>query len=142
MSEIVVGVDGSPASKAALSWALAEARLRGATLRAVHAWTVATPFAIDAPPVLLPSLMEAAEKEAEQVLAEAVPEVAGEDPRVVIERSVVEGPAAQRLLEAAAGADLLVLGSRGHGGFHGLLLGSVSQQCAHHAPCPVVIVRP
>ena len=142
MSEIVVGVDGSPASRAALSWALAEARLRGANLRAVHALTVATPFALDAPPVLLPSLMEEAEQEAERELGDVVAEVAGDNLDVPIERSVVEGPAAERLLEAAAGADLLVVGSRGHGGFHGLLLGSVSQQCAHHAPCPVVIVRP
>ena len=141
MSEIVVGVDGSPASKAALAWALEEARLRGATLRAVHAWTVVTTFAVDAPPVFLPSLMEAAESEAEQTLSAAVAEVAGEHPDVPIERSVVEGPAAERLLAAAAGADLLVVGSRGHGGFHGLLLGPVSQQCAHHATCPVVIVR-
>jgi len=65
----------------------------------------------------------------------------GADPGVPVERSVVEGPAAQVLLRAAAGADLLVLGSRGRGGFAGLLLGSVSQQCAHHAPCPLVIVR-
>ena len=60
---------------------------------------------------------------------------------VEIDRAVVEGAAAPTLIEAAAGSDLLVLGSRGHGGFAGLLLGSVTQQCAHHAPCPLVIVR-
>ena len=63
------------------------------------------------------------------------------DAGVELESSVVQGPASQALVEAADGADLLVVGSRGHGGFAGLLLGSVGQQVAHHAPCPVVIVR-
>jgi nucleotide-binding universal stress UspA family protein len=70
-----------------------------------------------------------------------VSEVAGPDPEVEVETVAVHGSAAHSLVEAAANADLLVVGSRGHGGFAGLLLGSVSQQCAHHAPCPVVIVR-
>ena len=81
------------------------------------------------------------EEAADKTLGEAVAEVAGENPLAYVERVVTEGPAAQALVEAAEDADLLVVGSRGHGGFTGLLLGSVSQQCAHHAPCAVVIVR-
>jgi nucleotide-binding universal stress UspA family protein len=76
------------------------------------------------------------------VLEEALGKAIGDrDPGVTIEREVVEGSPADVLLRAAADADLLVVGSHGRGGFAGLLLGSVSQQCAHHAPCPVVIVR-
>jgi nucleotide-binding universal stress UspA family protein len=82
---------------------------------------------------------EAIRKAAEELLAEAVSEAAVGD--VTIDQRLVEGPAAGALIEEAKGAQLLVVGSRGHGGFTGLLLGSVSQQCAQHAPCPVVIVR-
>ncbi|HUP33419.1 MAG TPA: universal stress protein, partial [Gaiellaceae bacterium] len=67
--------------------------------------------------------------------------VGGRDPGIEVERRVVPEPPVEALLDAAAGADLLVVGSRGRGGFTGLLLGSVGQQVAHHAPCPVVIVR-
>ena len=74
-------------------------------------------------------------------LADAISETVSSDSPVKISTSVQEGNAAQVLLEAADGADLLVVGSRGHGGFTGALLGSVSQHCAHHAPCPLVIVR-
>jgi nucleotide-binding universal stress UspA family protein len=86
-------------------------------------------------------MTEAIRNGAEALLAEAVAEAtaAGD---VTIEQRVVEGPAATALIEAAKGAELLVVGSRGHGGFTGLLLGSVSDQVANHAPCPVVIVRP
>ena len=142
MAKIVVGVDGSPESHAALAWALEEARLRREPVHAVHAWLMPIAFAGGAPPFVLPEAHHELRQEGERVLDEALAEVAGgADPGVPVERSVVEGPAAQVLLRAAAGADLLVLGSRGRGGFAGLLLGSVSQQCAHHAPCPLVIVR-
>lgn len=91
------------------------------------------------PPDLLdPAVLE---RWAEQVIASAVKEVAAERPAVEVEPVAAEGPAAQILLDAAGDADLLVVGSRGHGGFAGLLLGSVSAQCAHHAGCPVVIIR-
>lgn len=140
MARIVVGVDGSSESREALRWTLEEARLRDATVRAVHAW--GNPFLFTpgfGPPedFEFPALHEAAEK----LLSSTVAEVAGENPDVEIEEVAGEGPAASVLVEQAKGADLLVVGSRGHGGFVGLLLGSVSQQCAHHAPCPVVIVR-
>jgi nucleotide-binding universal stress UspA family protein len=74
----------------------------------------------------------------DSLLAAQAPDLAGAE----VERSAVHGPPAEVLLEAARGAAELVVGTRGHGGFVGLLLGSVSQQCAHHAPCPIVIVPP
>jgi nucleotide-binding universal stress UspA family protein len=147
---IVVGVDGSRASKDALSWALAEARLRGDTVIAVHAWTPPYPAATVPYPTVaaLPEgpvapvggdMADAMREGGEEVLAQTVSDADAGD--VTIEKRLVEGPAASALIEAAKGAELLVVGSRGHGGFTGLLLGSVSQQVANHAPCPVVIVR-
>ena len=139
---IVAGVDGSPGSREALRWALAEARLRQTPLQVVYAWEfphlpvgpgIAPPITADT----VSRLREAAEDVLDTALAETGDELEG----VEIRRAVVEGPAASVLVEAAEGADLLVVGSRGLGGFRGLLLGSVSQQCAHHASCPVVIVR-
>jgi nucleotide-binding universal stress UspA family protein len=135
---IVVGVDGSEESKKALRWAVEEARLRNARVVAIRAWVYPALAAGGLIPVdgeLVESLA-AAEQEA---LAKAVAEVEGAEG---VEQVVVEDAPAHALVEAARGADLLVVGSRGHGGFTGLLLGSVSQQCAHHAACPVVIVPP
>jgi nucleotide-binding universal stress UspA family protein len=141
VSVIVVGVDGSSESKAALRWALDEARLRGATLRVVRAWT--TPLVYEGafiPPDALDT--DALQQEAAEALDELIGQASGAETPVSVERLVVQGAPARVLVEAAEQADLLVVGSRGHGGFAGLLLGSVSQQCAHHAPCPVVIIRP
>jgi nucleotide-binding universal stress UspA family protein len=140
MEKIVVGIDGSPAATAALEWAIGEARLRGARLLVVQAWGVpvlayATPYG--AGPTV--ELVDSERKAAAAALDAVVERVDTEG--VDVRRAVVEGSAAQSLLEAAEDADLLVVGSRGHGGFAGLLLGSVSQQCAQHALCPVVIVR-
>jgi len=87
---------------------------------------------------VIEDVRRAAEKLVESELAELGSALSGVD----VERTVVEGAAAPALIEAAEGADLLVVGSRGRGGFAGLLLGSVGQQCAHHAPCPLVIVPP
>ena len=141
MGEIVVGVDGSAASAAALRWALAEARLRGLRLVAIHAF--ATPMVSTTSQAL--HLMEtdfAAYRAAgAETLERSLADAAADSADVDVERRVVEGPPAPALLDAADEADLLVVGSRGHGGFAGLLLGSVSEQCAHHSPCPVVIVR-
>jgi nucleotide-binding universal stress UspA family protein len=148
---IVVGVDGSAGAREALRWALAEARVRKAQLRAVHAWmfgyvggvVARYPYAGGA----LGSLTSLGlvggdlQREAEELLERAIAEVAGETEGVEIERKVVEGAAAQVLVNAVTENDLLVVGSRGHGGFSSLLLGSVSLQCAHHARCPVVIVH-
>ncbi len=139
MRSIVVGVDGSEESKAALRWALDEGRLRGARVRALYAWSfppMATSWGYVGPAAIdLGALQREAGERLDSVIAEAKTE------GVDVEHAVVQGSAAQVLVEAAADADLLVVGSRGHGGFAGLLLGSVSQQCAHHARCPVVIIR-
>lgn len=145
---IVVGVDGSEGARHALRWATAEARLRGSRLLIVHAWrfsyagvpgggygSLGGPF--DPLPDGGVSEMHRA---AEELLAKVTAGLEGEAEGVEIERRVVEGGAPEVLVAEAAQADLLVVGSRDHGGFAGLLLGSVSQQCAHHAHCPVVIV--
>ena len=143
MNAIVVGVDYSAGAKQALRFALEEARLRNATLRAVHVWQFryvgSTGMEGFLPPVggELRDFRDEAEAALDATLREAIPETAG----VEVERRVVEGAPAAVLVEESRDADLLVVGSRGHGGFAQLLLGSVSQQCAHHAECPVVIVR-
>jgi nucleotide-binding universal stress UspA family protein len=140
VSGIVVGVDGSDESLHALRWALEEARSRGAKLTVIYAWVYPhLPPPGFAPPVQVD--MGGLQLGAEALLDAAVSEVVGPDAGVECERAAVQGTAAAVLVEAAEDADLLVVGSRGLGGFTGLLLGSVSQQCAHHAPCPVVIVR-
>jgi nucleotide-binding universal stress UspA family protein len=136
MGVIVVGIDHSTEAKAALGFALEEARLRRARLLAVHA--------IDAFGTY-PSLavdVSAVHRAAEELLENVTSDVNGEAGDVEIERRVVEGAPGAALVAESRGADLLIVGSRGHGGFSGLLLGSVSQKCADHAACPVVIVRP
>jgi nucleotide-binding universal stress UspA family protein len=131
---VVVGVDGSASSRRALAWAAEEARLRGVRLRALHA--------VELPPSGWPGLdglAGVAADEGHALLSGAIESELGEAADVELE--VPRTSAARALLEAAEDADLLVVGSRGHGGFAGLLLGSVGHQCAQHAPCPVVIVR-
>jgi nucleotide-binding universal stress UspA family protein len=144
---VVVGVDGSAGSRAALRWAAAEARLRGTPLRAVHAWTFSYPPGAGYG-VLGPSTesvsggrMNDMRRAGEALLERAIGELPREADGVEIDRQVIEGSAGDVLVGAATENDLLVVGSRGHGGLASLLLGSVSQQCAHHAPCPVVIVH-
>jgi nucleotide-binding universal stress UspA family protein len=137
---IVVGVDGSDESKEALRWALGEARLRGARVVALRAWIYPALAAGGLIPVTA-DLVEQLSANEQKELAATVAEVAGESD-VEVEQVVVEDAPARALVAASEGADLLVVGTRGHGGFSGLLLGSVSQQCAHHASCPVVIVPP
>jgi len=142
MARIVVGIDGSPQAEAALRWALEEGRLRGATVKLVYSVASSLPLIVDAPGFVFAEVEEVLRHEGERVLETALGEVIGDsDPGVPIERELVDAPPAKALLQAAEEADLLVVGSRGRGGFAGLLLGSVSQQCAHHAPCPIVILR-
>jgi nucleotide-binding universal stress UspA family protein len=144
MTMIVVGVDHSDGAKAALVFAHEEARLRKATLRAVHAWQFGyvgyTGFEGTVPTAGgdISELRAAAAAALDETLRETLPDSEG----VNVEQRVVEGTPAAVLVDESRGADLLVVGSRGHGGFAQLLLGSVSQQCAQHAACPVVIVRP
>jgi nucleotide-binding universal stress UspA family protein len=139
---IVVGVDGSDPSRKALHWAAAEARLRDAQLVAVHAWSYAPVMPSETldPMLMTPDFNEALERDAKQFLENEVAELRKAEPSLQVEGRAVVGPAAAVLIEAGEGADLIVLGTRGHGGFAGLLLGSVSQQVAHHAPCPLVLV--
>jgi len=135
---IVVGVDGSESSKDALLWAGHQAQLTGASLEAVITWEI-TPnsYGVALP---LPSDYDPAAI-AKETLDETVRKVLGESGEPDVANRVVEGSPARSLLEIAKGADLLVLGSRGHGPFVGMLLGSVSEYCAAHATCPVVVVR-
>jgi nucleotide-binding universal stress UspA family protein len=143
MNTIVVGVDHSTGARAALAFAFEEARLRGATLRAVHAWQYGyigySGFEVGTPAIGgdIQQLRAAAAASLEATVQEAIPD-AGD---VKVERRLVEGSPGAVLVEESRDAMLLVVGSRGHGGFAQLLLGSVSQQCAQHAECPVVIVR-
>jgi nucleotide-binding universal stress UspA family protein len=146
MNLIVVGVDRSEGAMAALAFAHEEARLRGATLRAVHAWQLGYNGYIDytgfggAALGVGGDISELREASA-AALDATVREVLPSSGDVKIEQRVVEGTAGAVLVDESRNADLLVVGSRGHGGFAQLLLGSVSQQCAQHAACPVVIVR-
>jgi nucleotide-binding universal stress UspA family protein len=144
---IVVGIDGSACASEALRWAIAEARLRNSRLLTVHAWRLGYPGGpgggygyVGGPfdPYAAGALGDR-QQAAEYLLEKATERPATDG--VEIERRVVEGDAADVLVAAAAEGDLLVVGSRGHGGLVGLMLGSVSQRCAHHAPCPVVIVH-
>jgi nucleotide-binding universal stress UspA family protein len=133
---IVVGVDGSESSKAALRWAVRQAELTGAVVEAITAWHI--PVGTGWMPTAdMPDYQD----DAFAVLAEAVDEMAAVDPEVQVYPRVLEGGAGPVLVDAADGADLLVVGSVGHGGLAGTLLGSVGQYCAHHAACPVVIMR-
>ncbi len=134
---IVVGVDGSDPSKRALRWAANQAKLTGATLKAVTSWEY-PPTLGWAPPY--PSDFDPNE-DARKALQETIDAVLGPEAAVVAQVEVTEGHPAFVLTEAARGAELLVVGSRGHGAFAGMLLGSVSEYCAAHAPCPVVVVR-
>ena len=139
---IVVGVDGSAHARQALRFALAEAALRGARVVVVGSWAV-PPLAatgvgmIPAFDLLRTELADSAS----EVLSRELAEVADAAACAEVEQHVAQGDAAGVLVEAAAGAELLVVGSRGRGGVTGTVLGSVSRACLHHAPCPVAVVH-
>ena len=137
---IVVGVDGSPGSRKALTWAAAEAADHRCDLVVVNVWehtllppagsvTVSEHYVPD------PSQTTAGQ------LVEVIKEELGEEPNVLVQPRVKQGSPAKVLIEESSGADLLVVGTRGHGGFAGLVLGSVSQHVAAYAQCPVTVVR-
>jgi nucleotide-binding universal stress UspA family protein len=132
---IVVGVDGSAPSRAALQWAAHQAELTGAAVVAVTAWEYPV-FSVGQ--VLLPP--EDPESIATRMLAETVTSALPDAPVEIRQQTVGNHPA-QALVDAAQGAQLLVVGSRGHGTFSAALLGSVAMACIQHAPCPVVVVR-
>jgi nucleotide-binding universal stress UspA family protein len=134
---VVVGVDGSDASRDALAWAGRYARLTGATVHAVTAWQYPAELAFGV--VAVPDFDP--EGDARRLLKETVDEVLeGREP-VAMRTSVAHGPAGLVLEQLTGTADLLVVGSRGHGVVTGVLLGSVSEHCVHHARCPVVVVH-
>ena len=140
--DVVVGVDHSDGSKRALRWAVSEASRRGSRLVAVHGWQIPVGLpsqGMSPPPVFDDELIANAELMLSDLVDEAL--VGIETPPQVDKRAVPLG-GSQALLREAKGAEVLVVGSRGRGGFAGLLLGSTSQQCLHHAPCTIVIVPP
>ena len=142
MGVIVVGVDFSEGAKAALRFGLAEAKLRDAALRVVHAWRFYDigMSGIDGFYPIVGRDLSDVRREAEAALEATLAEIVSDEHEVEVIPAVVEGAAGAVLVAESQDAELLVVGSRGHGGFAGLLLGSVSQQCAHHAACPVVII--
>jgi len=140
MKGIVVGIDGSENSLDALRWAAAEARLRDAPLHVVGTFTtpiMSTGYEVAVPD---PADLQAA---SETMLGAAIDTVrdSGALDGVELQSEIIEGHAGERLIGLSRGAELLVVGSRGHGGFMGLLLGSVTTYCVNHAECPVVVVR-
>ncbi|MCW2700223.1 MAG: putative universal stress protein [Blastococcus sp.] len=138
---ILVGHDGSKCAQEALGWAARLAGRADMDLHVLRAWSMmSAPRPTSWVPGYVPPLREY-EKAVRDELSAHV-SAAGLDPTVRVTCHVVHTSPAQAMIAAAAGADLLVMGARGRGGFKGLLLGSVSDQVVHHAPCPVTVVRP
>jgi nucleotide-binding universal stress UspA family protein len=137
IERIVVGIDGSETAGHALRWSLAEGRAHQASVEVVHAWSV--PYSVGAPFVAVfdPAPMEAA---ARRTLDAAVDSADTSHLPAPVTRTLSYGGASAALLDSARDADLVVVGSRGFGGFKGLVLGSVSHQVAHHATCPVIVL--
>lgn len=131
---IVVGVDGSPQSQKAVAWGIEQAKKTGGTLELLIAWARPVSYGL---PLVVAGLDP--EAQAREIVEKAAADVDLPADRVLT--SVVHGAAPSILVERSAQADLLVVGSRGHGGFAELLLGSVSAQAVHHAACPVVVIR-
>ncbi|MFG3407467.1 universal stress protein [Streptomyces sp. NPDC048142] len=139
MGRIVVGVDGSDSSVKALHWAVRQAELTGATVEAVNSWEYPTTSWAS----MMPGMPEDFDPQALATvsLTEALEEALGAAGAAAVSKVVVIGNPAQALLDRAQGADLLVVGARGHTGLKATLLGSVSLHVTQHAPCPVTVVR-
>ncbi|SNY66027.1 universal stress protein [Paractinoplanes atraurantiacus] len=137
---VVVGVDGSPGSRKALTWAAAEAADHGADLVVVNVWehTLLPPAgSVSVSERYVPEPTQRTSDDLVQVIREEL----GDEPPILVRPHVKQGRPAKVLIDESAGADLLVVGHRGHGGFAGLVLGSVSQHVASYAKCPVTVVR-
>jgi nucleotide-binding universal stress UspA family protein len=134
---IVVGVDGSESSVRALAWAAGQAELTGSVVEAIATWQWPSSFGFG---LVVPEGWSPAD-DAQKVLDDAIEQVAPAHPGLTIRTRIAEGHPAPVLVEASADADLLVVGSRGHGEFAGMLLGSVSEHCVTHARCPVLVLR-
>lgn len=138
MARVIVGVDGSEGSRRALVQAAIQAELRGEPLLVVIGWSLSVvpnpyPIAIDPKPY---------ERNAENTVEQMTAELRLGHPGLAIETEVVNDDPRQALIERVHPDDLLVVGTRGHGGVVGLLLGSVATYCIRHAPCPVLVVPP
>jgi nucleotide-binding universal stress UspA family protein len=134
---IVVGLDGSDSSMQALTWALRQAQLTGASVEVVAAWHIPVSWGWGVP--ITPAASP--QPDTEKMLEDALQPVRQHYPDIAIGSRVKEGHPAEVLVDASRGADLLVVGSRGHGEFAGMLLGSVSEHCVTNAHCPVVVIR-
>lgn len=140
-TRVVVGIDGSPASARALRWAAEEARDHGAEIYVVMAYSV------PAPPVAIGMAQppwrdeDRWRQDAESLLQATLLETLGNEPGIEVRTEVVDSSPAKALINASHRADLVVVGTRGHGGFAGMLLGSVSQHVTAHAACAVTVVR-
>ena len=138
---VVAGDDGSDDAAHAVRYALEEARRRGCTLHVVRAWSILTvPRPADVPPGFAPTMSEY-EAACRNKQAARVEELLGAQTDVPVEVHCVHSPAARALVEASRTADVVVVASRGVGGFSSLLLGSVAEQCIRHCAGPVVVVR-
>ncbi len=144
---IVVGVDGSNASREALRWGAEEARLRSARLVALHSWSFVPPQPIGDPGMLampagdLPGQLAAESDAARMALDEAVSEALGSEHGIDVEVKLVEGDAGDALVAESADAELVVVGSHGRSGLKAAILGSVSRHVVDHAACAVVVVK-
>lgn len=146
MGRIAVGVDGSQDSLRGLAWALDEARLRGTSLQLIHAYprlehTYPLPDGMAMPEQGSLPTEEELRRAKEAILEAALDQVGGAG-GIEVSSTVEAGSPTEVLCTAAVGADLLVVGARGLGGFQGLLIGSVSHQVVAHSPCPIVVVTP
>lgn len=134
---IVVGIDGSPPSLEALSWAARQAELTGAGLEVVMCWEWPSSYGWAMP---VPDDFDP-EGDMRRTLETALAPLRGAHPGITVDGRVTQGHPAPILVEASKGADLLVVGNRGHGQFVGMVIGSVSEYCAQHAHCPVLVHR-
>jgi nucleotide-binding universal stress UspA family protein len=134
---IVVGFDGSQSSLDALAWAVRQTALTGATLEVVMTWEWPTSYGWAVP---IPDDFDP-EQDVRKVLDAAIADVTAEHPDIRVEGRLVSGHPSPALVEASKGADVLVVGSRGHGEFVGMMVGSVSEYCVTNAHCPVLVHR-